>query len=168
MPLKLIENIWKSNESGLGFYCVNIFKILKANPSLNYLLNNNILNDEQFGNCQNKVISKSTELYGSIILNKLEETDFQNLSFNELKYEIEKYWKDEDWGVDLQIFKENFELAISNISKYSIEKRKYFLLNTEKIHSEKLTNPNFFTYLVCIISTLKDSNEVITLTFGLD
>lgn len=168
MPLKLLKNIWKSNQNGLGFYCVNIFKTQKLNPTLKYLLESNVLNDEQFGNVENKITSNSSEIYGPLILIKIEESDFKTLNFQELKYEIIEYWKDENWGTDLPIFKENFELALSDIAEFDFENREYYYINIEKIDSKKITEPNFFTYLICIISTLKNSDKIITMTFGLD
>ena len=170
MNLELKQNIWKSDESGLGFYCVNIFECSEKNPELKELLKNNILKEKEFGpiKTMEKELKEPTDFYGSILLNKIDISDFKKLDFSDFNSEFQKYWKDEDWGEDLPIFKKNFELAISNLDKFELSNRNFYYINAEKIDSEKLTNPNFFTYLVCAISTEKESNKIITLTFGLD
>ncbi|POY40034.1 hypothetical protein C3L50_09455 [Flavobacterium alvei] len=48
MELKLLKNIWKTDESYLGFYCTNIFQSSVIYPNLKELLNNNILKEEEF------------------------------------------------------------------------------------------------------------------------
>lgn len=132
------------------------------------MLESHILNDEQFGNAEMEIISNFSEFYGLLTLNKIEESDFKTLNFKKLKSEIIEYWKDENWGDDSLIFKEDFEFSISYIAEYNVENRKYYYISIEKINSEKLTEPIFFTYLICIISTLKDSVGIIRMTFGLD
>jgi len=168
MPLKLIENIWKSNENGLGFYLINIFQKFDTDLSLKNLLQSNILNDTQFGDYKLESIPDPTKVYSSIILDKIEVSDFKILDFQELRNEISEYWTDDNWGADLPIFKENFEIAIKKLYEYSENKRTYYYINIEKINPEKLAKPNFFTYLISIISTLENSDKIITLTFGLD
>tara|TARA_R100000306_G_scaffold22765_4_gene26143 strand:- start:119 stop:631 length:513 start_codon:yes stop_codon:yes gene_type:complete len=170
MTLELRQNIWKSDESGLGFYCVNIFECSEKNPELKELLKNRILKEKEFGpiRTMKKVLKEPTNYYGSILLNKIETSDFKTLNFSDLNSEFQEYWKDEDWGEDLPIFKKNFELAISSLNRFELSIRNFYYINAEKTDSEKLTDPNFFTYLVCVISTEKESNKIITLTFGLD
>jgi len=170
MKIELKQNIWKADDSGLGFYCVNIFECSQDCPNLMELLKNEILKEKEFGPIQTmkKELKESTDYYGSILLNEINTSDFKSLNFNQLKSEITEYWKDEDWGEDLPVFKANFELAISNLNEFELSNRTFYYINAEKTDSKKLTEPNFFTYLVCIISTEKESNNIITLTFGLD
>ncbi|MFD2562631.1 hypothetical protein [Aquimarina rubra] len=170
MNLELKQNIWNSDESGLGFYCVNIFECSEKNPVLKKLLKNEILKEKEFGPIKSmkKELKEPTDYYGSILLNKIDVSDFKALDFNSLNLELQEYWKDEDWGEDLPIFKKNFDLAISNLNKFELSNRNFYYINAEKIDSDKLTDPNFFTYLVCVISTQIESNKIITLTFGLD
>ena len=170
MNLELKQNIWKSDESGLGFYCVNIFECSEKKPELKELLENGILKEKEFGpiSTMKKELKESADYYGSILLNKIEISDFKTLNFCDLNSEFQEYWKDEDWGEDLPIFKKNFELAISNLDKFELSNWNFYYINAEKTDSEKLTDPNFFTYLICVISTEKESNKIITLTFGLD
>lgn len=170
MNIELKQNIWKSDESGLGFYCLNIYECSTKNPDLKELLKNEILKEKEFGPIETmkKELKEPTDYYGSILLKEIETSDFKALDFNGLKSEISEYWKDEDWGEDLSIFQKNFELAISDLKKLNLSNWKFYYINTEKMDSKKLTDPNFFTYLVCAISTEKNSNKIITLTFGLD
>jgi hypothetical protein len=170
MKIELKRNIWKSDESGLGFYCVNIFECSQDSPNLMDLLENEILKEEEFGpiGTTKKESKEPTDYYGSILLNKINTSDFRTLHFNDLKSEMKEYWKDEDWGEDLPVFKANFELATSNLNEFELSNRTFYYINTEKIDSKKLTDPNFFSYLVCVISTEKESNNIITLTFGMD
>ena len=170
MNIKLKTNIWKSDKSRLGFYCVNIFESSEINPKLAKLLESKILKEKEFGPIEtiNKRFKQSSDYYGSIILNKIDSSDFKTLDYNEFKSEVKEYWSDEDWGEDLPIFKKNFELAISDLKQFELSNRNFYYINTEKTDPKKLTNPNFFTYLVCAISTKKNSNKIITLTFGLD
>jgi len=170
MNLELKQNIWKSDKSGLGFYCVNVIESSNIDTNLTELLQSNILKEKEFGPIETirKELKGPTNYYGSFLLNKISTSDFKTLDFNGLESEIAEYWKDEDWGEDLQIFKKNFELALSNLDEFDLSKRTFYYINAEKLDSDKLTDPNFFTYLVCVISTEKESNKIITLTFGLD
>lgn len=170
MNFELKQNIWKSDKSGLGFYCLNIFECSAKNPDLEELLTNNILIEKEFGPLKiiKKELREPTDYYGSILLKEIEASDFKALDFNGLKSEINEYCKDEDWGDDLPIFRTNFQQAIFDLNKLDLSDRNYYYINTEKIDSRKLTEPNFFSYLVCIISTKNESNKIITLTFGLD
>ncbi len=170
MNLELKQNIWKSDKNGLGFFCVNIFEYVQDSPSLIELLQNEILKEKEFGPIESmkKELIEPTNYYGSFLLNKISSSDFKTLNFNELESEITEYWKDEDWGEDLSVFKKNFELALSNLNGFDLSKRTFHFINAEKLELDKLTDPNFFTYLVCAISTEKESKKIITLTFGLD
>jgi hypothetical protein len=170
MKIELKQNIWNSDKSGLGFYCINIFECSEKEPDLKVLLKNEILKEKELGpvKTMKKELDEPTNYYGSILLEKIYSSDFKKLDFSGLKSEIEEYWKDEDWGEDLPIFKNNFDLAISDLIEINLSIRDFYYVNTEKINSEKLTNPNFFTYFVSIISIEKKSNKIITLTFGLD
>ncbi|MFT5918181.1 MAG: hypothetical protein ACJAWV_003510 [Flammeovirgaceae bacterium] len=170
MKLELKKNIWKSDESGLGFYCLNIFECSEMNPNIKDLLINKILKEKEFGSIENiNTESKEpTDYYGSIFLNKIQPSDFKVLNFKQFKSEIKEYWKDEDWGEDLPIFKNNFELAISVFNQIELSTRNFYYINAEEIDSEKLVHPHFFTYFVCIISTQKESNKIFILTFGID
>ena len=170
MDIKLKENIWKSDKSFLGFYCVNIFECSEMNTNLERLLKYKILKEIDFGpiKTMRENIEEPTNYYGSFLLDKICSTDFKALDFDGLKAEIREYWKNEDWGNDLPIFKTNFELALSNLKEFDLKNRKYFYLNAEKLDSNKLINPIIYAYLICIISTKPESNKIITLTFGLD
>ena len=170
MNIELKQNIWKSDKSALGFFCVNIFECSERNPGLNKMLQNKILKEINFGPIETmrESIKEPTGYYGSLLLNKICSTDFKTLDFGRLKSEIREYWKNEDWGNDLPIFKKNFDLAISSLTEFDLENRKYFYLNAEKLNKDKLDDSNFYAYLVCIISTKLESNKIITLTFGLD
>ncbi|MEO0505369.1 MAG: hypothetical protein AAF090_04405 [Bacteroidota bacterium] len=170
MNIELKQNIWKSDESGLGFYCINIYECSKQNPDLEELLKNDILKEKEFGPFERikNELRGPVDHYGPILLKEIEISDFKTLDFNGLKSEINNYWKDEDWGKDLPIFQKNFELAIANLNKLNLSNRKFYYINAEKIDSKKLTEPNFFTYFVCIISTENKTNKLINLTFGLD
>ena len=170
MNIELKENIWKSDESALGFYCVNIFECSEKNPELSKMLQNRILKEIDFGPIETmrKSVKEPTDYYGSVLLNQISALDFKKLNFDGLKSEIQEYWKDDDWGDDLPIFKKNFDLAISELTGLDLEARDFYYLNAEKLESDKIDDPNFYIYLVCIISTKPESNEIITLTFGLD
>jgi len=170
MNLELKQNIWNSDESGLGFYCLNIYECSTKNPDLKELLKNEILKELEFGpiDTMKSELKEPTDYYGSILLKEIDTSDFKTLDFNGLKSEISGYWKDENWGEDLPVFQKNFELAISDLNKLNLSNRNFYYINAGKIDSKKLADPNFFAYLVCIISTENKSNEIITLTFGLD
>lgn len=170
MRFKLKQNIWKPNENGLGFYCVNVIESTKTNPSLTELLKYNILKQEEFGDVKtmSKIINNFPNYYGSFLIDKIEISDFQSLNWNGLKSEISAFYEDGEWGEDLPIFKKNFELAFLNQTDSNLSKQTFYYINAEKTDSNKLANPNFFSYLICIICTKKESNIINTLTFGLD
>lgn len=171
MQLKLTHNIWKSDEKGLGFFCINTFSSSVKNPNLEELLKAHILNSAEFRTIQEiekEVRVISTENYGAIIIDKIEKSDFKELDYVQLISEIEKFCQDENWGEDLEVFKKNFKNAIFCFSDDDLKKRKFYYLNTEELNSEKIANPNFFTYLICFISTSTEDNEVVCFTFGAD
>ena len=170
MNLELKQNIWKSDKSGLGFYCVNVIESSTNNPNLSELLKSEILKEHEFGDVKSMEsnLKNNPNYYGAFLMDKINESDFEEYDFNGLKSKIGEYWKDENWGEDLPIFKKNFELAISDLNQFELSTRNFYYISAEKTDSEKLTDPNFFTYLVCVISTEKESNKIITLTFGLD
>ena len=70
--------------------------------------------------------------------------------------------------MDLLIFKKNFELALLSLDEFELSNRTFFYISADEISPEKLTEPNFFSYLVCVIAIERYSNKVITLTFGSD
>lgn len=170
MDIKRTHNIWKLDESGLGFYCVNTFQCSWRNPNIKALLRYKILKEEQFGHPDyEEYCSKNLDnIYGPILLNEILPSDFLALSFDELKSEIEDFWNDEDWGEDLPIFKKNFNQVISDLENENLSERKFYYVNMDRLPQAKLIAPHFFDYLVCIIATKKNSYEVITMTFGLD
>jgi hypothetical protein len=170
MNLELKQNIWKSDKNGLGFYCVNVIESSTNNPNLSELLQSEILKENEFGDVKsmNKSSKDDSNHYGAFLMDKINQSDFEKFDFNGLKDKIAEYWTDEDWGADLPIFKKNFDLVLSDLNKFELSTRNFYYINAEKTDSKKLTDPNFFTYLVCIISTEKESNKIITLTFGLD
>lgn len=168
MELKLLNNIWKSSKSYFGFYCVNIYQVNAVNTTLSILLDLNILNDNHLRDISVRQSENPSISYGPIVLSKLSSKNFKEINYDELKLEISNYWKDENWGSDLLVFKENFEEALKDILPYLPQDRIYYYLNVEKIDVEILENPNFYSYFVTIISTLKDSEEVIVMTFGID
>ncbi|HMB64716.1 MAG TPA: hypothetical protein VKN36_16665, partial [Eudoraea sp.] len=161
MNLSLRQNIWKSDESGLGFYCVNIIESSLVNPDLKELLKSDILKEREFKEISSisKVLQGNPKYYGAFLKEKIDVTDFEKLDFDGLKHNLSEYWKDKNWGDDLPIFRKNFELAASHLDSFELSNRTFYLINAEKIDLTKLMDPNFFTYFVCIISTEPKSDK---------
>ena len=169
MNLELQQNIWKADANGIGFYCLNIFECSQINPDIQELLQNEILKDNEFGQIEMmpKAINEN-EYYGCFNLKKLNPSDFEALDFYSFKTKIEEFWNDDDWGEDLPIFKKYFKEALEKLNQFDLTNRKFYYINAHTTDSEKLKDLNFYTYLVCAISTSRESNKVITMSFGLD
>lgn len=154
----------------MGFYCINIFQSSVIYPNLKELLNNNILKEEELCDVSHSRKEKkmNSEYYGAFIKNKIYESDFIKLNFEALKSKISEYWQDVNWGSDLPIFKKNFDLALSDLRDFDLNNKEYYYIEIEELNPDKIIDPNFFVYLVCVISIEEKSNKIITLTFGLD
>ena len=170
MKIERKNNIWSSDESGLGFYCINSFECSQRNPSLNELLTHKILKEKELGSLAMGAVYLKEPIgyYGSILLNEIDASDFKMLTFEELTSEIEYYWEDKDWGEDLSIFKKNFQLTLSDLKDEKLSAYTFYYINAEKLAPQKLVEYNFYYYFVCVIATEPNSHKVITLTFGLD
>ena len=100
----------KANEDGMGFYCLNIFKCSQHNPAVDELLQHEILKDNQFGYREMmSEVGEEDRQYGCFNFKKINSSDFEVLNFIRFKSKVEKFWKGDDCGEDLPIFKKYFK-----------------------------------------------------------
>ena len=143
---------------------MNIIETSIEIPSLNQLLKSDILKEEWFGDFSSKNKLdwlRDVNFYGPLLKSQLIEQDFQELTFSKFIEEVENYWKEDDWGDDLPIFKKNFHAAIKLLKNYDLENRLFYYLNMEDLEQGKLEEyNNGYYYFICAISILKRSNKV--------
>jgi len=164
-----LDGEFKLDQNYLGFFSWNLFESEFSENSFEKVLNSKLLNDKFDNLKKNELrISKINETnFGPFDTNKLTENDFIKLNYTELITEIEKYWKDENWGNDLPIFKENIKYVFNKL-EFELGEKEFYYINMETTNNQKLINPNFYSYFVSIISIEKNSNKIITTYYGLD
>ena len=165
-------------ENFLGFSRCNVFVAKNKKITVNDVFSNKLLSDvhDRLINKKSlwksiKHIFKSNYLeneFGAVNLKKIEITDFEKLDYNGLILNLEKYWQDENWGKDLQLFKSIFFDVIDSLKEYDLESRDYYFINLEKAREEVFINPEFWIYFVGIFSIDTENGNVIVMYFGND
>ena len=166
---KKIDGEFKNDLNYLGFFCWNLFESDFHEIKLENILNAELLNEE-FDNLKKNenIISKiKSSTFGPFDIHKLTKKDFTKLNHIELITEIDNYCKDENWGNDLPIFKDNIKYVFNKL-EFNLSEKEFYYINMETTDNQKLINPNFWSYFVAIISIEKNSNKIITSYFGLD
>ena len=166
---KKIDGQFKNNLNYLGFFNWNLFESNFPEIKLDNVLNAKLLNEE-FDKLKKDEIAISkikSPTFGPFDIHKLTEDDFIKFNHIELITEINNYCKDENWGNDLPIFKDNIKYVFNKL-EFDLSEKEFYYINMETTNSQKLINPNFWTYFVAIISIEKNSNKIITSYFGLD
>ena len=167
MKISLDNHYWKvDTESYLGFVSVNLYDIDELPFDLSKGLVNGILNENHFGKDPNPNL-KPASYYGSLDLKKVSADDFTLCSTTELNDLFAQYFSEPDWGKKcLEAFKANKKAADHFLSSKSFISDKHYFLCKEWIDESKLTELDFFDYLVCTISPFK--NKVAVCTYGVD
>lgn len=177
----------------IGFFIYNKFKVALKNPSLDNLFSFDIINEKYFEtesrriqteNELEKLLSTARaiaplnekqaaqiKLYGPLFADKIESTDYIKLDFETYCEKIEHYiskWKEEGWN-DLAVSLEYYhKLSIRNLQNENAPLREYYFLDEEELPPDKHFEVNWYDYFFSVISTLKNSPEVITMNFGYD
>ena len=155
MTIKHIQTYFEvDKEKYLGFYEYSIFKYYSEEIFIDDILKSNILSEE----------NRNGE-FGPFELNLLTTNDFQKINFVELNRILEEYYEDEDWGEDLEVFKSNFDKAIS---KVNIENVEIYYINIETARPEIKPEYNFWSYFVGLVCINRNEKQIIKLYFGED
>jgi|JI91814BRNA_FD_contig_41_3553480_length_916_multi_1_in_0_out_0_2 hypothetical protein len=164
------------DESFLGFSRCNVFEADNKKITVNDVFANKLLSDKH-----DRLINKKSLLnnikqifktnyfeneFGAVNLKKIDKTDFKKLDYKGLFFNIEKYWQDENWGEDLQLFKSNFFNVIDSLKEYNLEGREYYYINLEEATKEVFINPECWIYFVGIFSIDTEKGNVIVMYFA--
>lgn len=176
-----------------GFFILNEFKSELNNPTLENIIESDLLNENYFSTEEQKKETQKqldqltsyakmvgaykvdendqTELYGPILKDKLRSSDFIKLDYKSYLTKIQSYimeWTDENWSYLVEGFQELHQKALAELKNKSAEKRTYYFLDAELIDKEKLYEVNWYDYFFTVISTLENSNDLLIINFGND
>lgn len=176
-----------------GFFILNEFKSELNNPTLENIIESDLLNENYFSTEEQKKETQKqldqltsyakmvgaykvdendqTELYGPILKDKLRSSDFIKLDYKSYLTKIQSYimeWTDENWSYLVEGFQELHQKALAELKNKSAEKRTYYFLDAELIDKEKLYELNWYDYFFTVISTLENSNDLLIINFGND
>lgn len=153
--MKILENFFEVDEENyLGFYGYDIFQSEALEITFYDILKNNLL-----------AVEKASESFGPFKIAQLTENDFDKIDFTILNRLLHKYYQDENWGADLEIFKSNTLKAFNHLK---IEKNEIYYINLEKVKDELKPGNNFWTYFVGLICIDRKKQKIIKLYFGGD
>lgn len=184
---QVLENIPEK-----GFWVYNEFTSDRVNPTLEEIIKADLLNEDYFTNEeQNKEIKeqldnlisigkssnsylgedKESEIYGPILKNKIEPSDFIKQDYqsylNKIAYYI-KLWSD-NGQVDLvKALFEFHQSALKKLKSMSPDKREYYFLDADLVNKNKHFDVNWYNYFFTVISTLSNSDSVVIINFGND
>ena len=160
------KHVWSADEkSALGFMCINVYEKERGDFDLIKEIQNGLLNENHFGKSLEEQNSNES-IYGSIHLMKLEESDFSYVDSIELEKLFLKLWSEDDWGVDLPLFKQNYIKTKEYFDSIKFKSEKHFFLNKGWLKKDKIIDPDFYGYLTVVISITND--EIGIATFGMD
>lgn len=155
MTLNHIETYFEvDKENYLGFYEFSIFEYFSEKLLIDDILKSNILSEE----------NRNGE-FGPFKIELLKSNDFQKIDFVELNKLLEDYYKDENWGVDLEVFKSNVKKAFEKINLENLE---IYFINIETARTEIKPEYNFWSYFIGLICINRDEKKIIKLYFGED
>jgi hypothetical protein len=189
---KHIDHQYK-NVTEKGFFILNKFKSEMKNPTMEDVIKYDLLNEDYFSTEEQKIENQkqldqytsyakmvgayevdeneNTELYGPILKDKIQFSDFKKLDYISYLTEMENYvikWTDEGWDYLVESFQDFHLYSLRELNNNSAEKRDYYFLDSELVDKTKLYEVNWYDYFFCVVSTLDSSNEVIIMNFGND
>ncbi|MCX7552100.1 hypothetical protein [Xanthomarina sp. F2636L] len=185
MKLKHIEHEMKIIETN-GFFVFNILESEHLNPTISDLLESNLLNEAYFYPKEeikrrkqewNEIFGPHSEetdilkIYGSILQDRIDSTDFYELNYKEYLEKIDNYlseWSDEVVPYLFNTLKSHHFYSIEKLKSENPEKRKFFFMDDEFVEKSKQSETNIYEFFFTIISTLKNSNRIIVMNFGYD
>lgn len=176
-----------------GFFALNKFKSEIKNPTLDCIIQSDLLNKKYFSTEQQKNEiqrqldqltsyvemvgiykvdeNEQIELYGPILKNKLSSSDFIKLDFSSYLTKIQTYimeWTDENWNQRVEAFQEFHQIALAELKNNSAKERTYYFLDAENIDKEKLYEINWYDYFFTVVSTLENSDSLLIMNYGND
>ena len=141
-------------ENYLGFYEFSIFEYYSEDVFIEDILKSKILSEER----------RNGE-FGPFKIELLTINDFQKINFVEFNRILEEYYEDENWGVDLEVFKSNVHKAFTLVN---IERAEIYFINLETARTELKPEFNFWTYFIGLICIDRNEKKIMKLYFGAD
>ena len=141
-------------ENYLGFYEFSIFEYYSEDVFIEDILKSKILSEER----------RNGE-FRPFKIELLTINDFQKINFVEFNRILEEYYEDENWGVDLEVFKSNVHKAFTLVN---IERAEIYFINLETARTELKPEFNFWTYFIGLICIDRNEKKIMKLYFGAD
>lgn len=168
MKFTLESHKWIVDDNNhLGFVGVNIYECEKTLPSyeIKDLIDLGLLIDDHFAR---EIDSKAipTSVYGPLELEELDSTDIIKCDNAKLEECYNKYWSDNNWGKDLEVFKKHKFNVDEYLSQCDFHTDNHFFLCLDWLSESNHVQLNFFAYFVCVISVLE--NKIAVITYGED
>jgi hypothetical protein len=181
------------NIPGKGFLIFNEFKANIKNFTIEDIIISNLLDEKYFSTEEQKVQTQKQldqiitqakifgaykeeeteelELYGPILKSKIEESDFEKLNYNKYLDEInniKKEWSDNGWNYLVEPFNKLNKNALKRLENDRMKTREYYVLNSESIQKNKISDVNWYDYFITVISISENSDKVVVINFGND
>jgi hypothetical protein len=190
MKFQHIKHISK-NIPEEGFFILNEFKSQFKYLTLDDIIQADLLNENYFSTNEQKVevqkkldqltsVAKMAgaykgidkkELYGPMLKNKIQSSDFQKLDYKSFLIKMQSYktrWTDEGWTFLVDGFDEFHQIALDHLENEYADKRDYYFLDVSLVGKDKLFEVNWYDYFFTVVSTLEDSEKVLIMNFGAD
>jgi len=153
--MKKLENFFEvDKENYLGFYGYDIFQFETLEITLNNILKSELLSDE-----------KENESFGPFKTTQLTENDFDKIDFTTLNKTLSEYYQEENWGADLEVFKNNTFKAFNHLK---IKNYEIYYINLERVRADLKPENNFWSYFVGLICIDRKKQKIMKIYFGGD
>ncbi|KFC23215.1 hypothetical protein [Epilithonimonas lactis] len=112
------------------------------------------------------------QIFGPLKISKLSLDDFSFISFSKINSKIQSYMEMPDWGVDLAIFKKNWDEVCKLIEKENLLDSKFYYINIDEIGRENLKENHpqvqFYTYFIGLFAIDKKSQRLFVIDLSED
>ncbi len=151
----------------LGFYSAAIFTAFAPGPTLGALVQADVLRDRNFDDRED-IGDRKQAWYGPLLPGGLREADFYRGDYSGFQAVMQQYVRDEHWGEDLPVFKQNLATCLNYLDPSFREGATYVTLTMEGLRPELLSPEHFFAYYVWIIVSHPEELEVYAFQLGED
>lgn len=112
------------------------------------------------------------QMFGPLKISKLNLEDFSFISFSKINSKIQSYMEMPDWGVDLDIFKKNWEKVCKLIEKENLLDSKFYYINIDETGRETLKENHpqvqFYSYFIGLFAIDKRSQKLFVIDLSED
>jgi len=99
---------------------------------------------------------------------KVELQDFKKLTHSQLEKRISEIEREDDWGVDLPIFKKMISNSMAWIEANNYQNEQFYFIYTGTTPKDKLIEYNYYSYFMAIIIISISESKVVIINHGED